>query len=285
MHPAVAVALGAVVFCAAASRAGLGLGEREAAELLARRASGVSHSCFCASVPNLMDRIADQRVVDAHDHARRRARARDLLHRQRVRDGVDAGAALLLGDRDAEEPELGHALDELRAGTVLAIDLGGLRQRLRSVAKSRAVVWTSFCSSVRSKFIGLLALELGGRAWRGTRACPRVDRWVANRSAESCALEGECLLERRRLGAAAISALARRRRRAGPWRRSRSATLASPRAMSSAGREHRVDEADAQRLVGVDRGRRCSTAPSPARRRRGAASRCVPPKPGDDAEA
>ena len=43
---------------------------------------------------------------------------------------VEAGAAVLLGHRDAEEAELGHALDELRRVAVLAIDLGRLRQHL-----------------------------------------------------------------------------------------------------------------------------------------------------------
>ena len=38
--------------------------------------------------------------------------------------------AVWLGHGDAEEPELGHALDELGRVAVLAIDLGGLGQHL-----------------------------------------------------------------------------------------------------------------------------------------------------------
>src|SRR5262249_44398632 len=78
----------------------------------------------------LLDRIAHQRVVDAHDDAGRRAGARDLLHHQDVGDGVEAGAAVLLGDGHAEEPQLRHAAHQPRREAVLAVDRGRLRQHI-----------------------------------------------------------------------------------------------------------------------------------------------------------
>ena len=56
---------------------------------------------------------------------------RQLLDRDRVGERVAAGAAVLLRDRDAHEPELGHALDDLVREAVLGVELLGDRGDLR----------------------------------------------------------------------------------------------------------------------------------------------------------
>ena len=50
---------------------------------------------------------------------------RQLLDRDRVRERVGAGAAVLLRDGDAHQPELGHLLDELVREAVFAVELRG----------------------------------------------------------------------------------------------------------------------------------------------------------------
>ena len=55
----------------------------------------------------------------------RRVDPRQLLDRERVRDGVAAGAAVLLGDRQAHQPELAELGDELVRETRLAVELLG----------------------------------------------------------------------------------------------------------------------------------------------------------------
>src|SRR4029453_18336912 len=104
--------------------AGLRLREREAAggeaggdrpeELLALRVGAEP-----------VERVAVERVVDRHDDRVARARPRDLLEGDDVRDRAGAAAAPPLGDRHAHEPELAHALDRLVREAAVAIDLGG----------------------------------------------------------------------------------------------------------------------------------------------------------------
>ena len=57
--------------------------------------------------------------------------ARQLLDCDRVRDRVAAGAAVLLGDRQAHQPQLGELGDELVREAVLAVELLGDRRDLR----------------------------------------------------------------------------------------------------------------------------------------------------------
>jgi hypothetical protein len=103
----------------------LGLGQREAAEQLAGRERD-KPLLLLGLGAKPMDRIAHERVVDAHDHAGRRAGPRDLLHREHVRHVIESRPAIRLGHGDPEEAELRHAFHELRRVAVLAIDLGGL---------------------------------------------------------------------------------------------------------------------------------------------------------------
>ncbi len=53
----------------------------------------------------------------------RRVDARQLLDRDRVRDGVAARAAVLLRDREAHQPELGELRDELVGEARLEVEL------------------------------------------------------------------------------------------------------------------------------------------------------------------
>ena len=60
----------------------------------------------------------------------RRVDPRQLLDRDRVRQRVGAAAAVLLGDRHAHQPELGHLGDELVREALLAVELLGDRRDL-----------------------------------------------------------------------------------------------------------------------------------------------------------
>ena len=83
-----------------------------------------------------VDRHRAERRVRGDGDRDRRVDARQLLDRDRVRDGVAARAAVLLGDRQAHEPELGELRDELVREARLAVELLGDRRhaRLREVA-------------------------------------------------------------------------------------------------------------------------------------------------------
>ena len=80
-------------------------------------ASRGSHSCFCCVVAEEVDRHRPERRVRRDGDRHRRVDARQLLDRDRVRDGVGAGAAVLLGDRDAHQPELGELRRRARTGS------------------------------------------------------------------------------------------------------------------------------------------------------------------------
>ena len=65
-----------------------------------------------------------------------RVDARQLLDRERVRDRVGAGAAVLLRHGDAHQPELAHLRDEVVREARLAVELlgHGRDPRLRELA-------------------------------------------------------------------------------------------------------------------------------------------------------
>ena len=65
------------------------------------------------------------------DHARDRdPAARELLDDHRVGRQIQAHAAVLLGDRDAEQAELLHLLDDRLGELVLVVEVLGVRQNL-----------------------------------------------------------------------------------------------------------------------------------------------------------
>ena len=279
--------------------AGLGLGQREAAELLAARERAAS-ACFCASVPNGQDRIADQRVVHGHDDAGRRAGARDLLHRERVADGVHAGAAPAARGPRCPGSRARPSARRARSG-------GGARDRSRRpcgsdlacVAKSRAV-------SLDQRLLGRSArspcaclsnatrrVQVGGRFARKA-AMPSLWSAVANsaanaaRSSSSAASSGSvgCRRATSRLAAAtasgALAAIvaADARARAAAARPARARALTRPmRSASSAS----MIVAGEDQLAGAARRRRGAPAAAcrrsrddaEARPRAGRTSRCA----------
>jgi len=54
--------------------------------------------------------------------------ALDLLARQRLRDEVEPGSAVLLRDHDPEQPQLGHPLDHGQVEVVVDVVLDGVRE-------------------------------------------------------------------------------------------------------------------------------------------------------------
>ena len=67
---------------------GVLLGQRERADRRRRRPGSRSHRSFCASRPELRERLGDERVVDRRDHRDHRAGRRQRLDGQRVADVV-----------------------------------------------------------------------------------------------------------------------------------------------------------------------------------------------------
>ena len=76
------------------------------------------------------DRLADQAAADRHDAAQRGVGAAELLHGQRVGDVVAAEAAVLLGDGQAEEADLGHLGHDREVDGLVAVPPGAVRDRL-----------------------------------------------------------------------------------------------------------------------------------------------------------
>ena len=121
------------------------------APIFSPRASGGTSVCACSSVPNwTIGSVARARVHGDRD-ADPRVGAGDLLEHEHVGEEVGAGAAQLLGDADAHEPELGELRHELVREAVLAIPLGRACGAISASANSRATAWISRCSGESSK--------------------------------------------------------------------------------------------------------------------------------------
>jgi hypothetical protein len=81
----------------------------------------------------LLVRVAEQgqRVepdMDGDERPERGLAALDLLADERFGDEVEAGAAVLLGDDDSEEAELGHARDHLHVEVMVDVVLDRVRE-------------------------------------------------------------------------------------------------------------------------------------------------------------
>jgi len=76
------------------------------------------------------DRLCHQAERHRHDAAHRRVAAAQLLHHQAVRQVVTARAAVLLGDRHAEEPELGQLRDDAQVDRLDPVPLRRVRRHL-----------------------------------------------------------------------------------------------------------------------------------------------------------
>ncbi len=101
--------------------AGLGLGEREAAELLPGGERGEEARLLLGGAV-LHHRLAVERVVHRHDDRVGGAHPGDLLQREHVAHRVAAAAAEGLGHRDAQQPQLPHARHRLPREARLAVD-------------------------------------------------------------------------------------------------------------------------------------------------------------------
>ena len=66
--------------------------------------------------------------MDGDERAEGRLAALDLLADERLGDEVHAGAAVLLGDHDAEQAQLAHPLDDRHVEVVVDVVLDRVRQ-------------------------------------------------------------------------------------------------------------------------------------------------------------
>ena len=105
------------------------LGERERADRLA--AGERRHEAGLLLVrPEGHDREGRRARVDGHGHADTRVGARELLEHEHVRDEVGPGAAELLGDAHAHQPDLSEGREELAREAVLPVPVGRVRPDL-----------------------------------------------------------------------------------------------------------------------------------------------------------
>ena len=106
--------------------AGVGLGQPEAAEDLARAETGQPALLLLLAAPAL-DRAGDERGLDRDDGAGGAVGAADLLDDQPVADVVEAAAAVLLGDRRSEVAHLAELRCELDVEALGAVVLADPR--------------------------------------------------------------------------------------------------------------------------------------------------------------
>ena len=85
------------------------------------------------------DRLADQSAADRHDAAQRGVGPAELLHGEGVGDVVAAEAAVLLGDGQAEEADLGHLGHDREVDGLVAVPPRAVRDRLASRKSARQV--------------------------------------------------------------------------------------------------------------------------------------------------
>ena len=86
-------------------------------------ACGTRYFCFCCFAAPREQRQAVERDVHRQDDAQRRVGVLQLFARDAEADVVHAGAAILRGHADAEQPELGHLRQQAAIERVLAIEL------------------------------------------------------------------------------------------------------------------------------------------------------------------
>ena len=99
----------------------LRLGQAERCEPLARGELGQPLALLRLGAEE-EDRHRPERGVRSDGDRDRRVDARQLLDRERVGERVGARAAVLLGDRDPHQPELGQLGDELVGEARLAVE-------------------------------------------------------------------------------------------------------------------------------------------------------------------
>ena len=91
---------------------------------------GTRYSCFCASVPAVEERRRAEAHARFERDRHRRVDARELLDREAVREVVGAAAAVLLRERQPEQPELAHREHGVDGERVVAVPGLGVRRDL-----------------------------------------------------------------------------------------------------------------------------------------------------------
>ena len=124
-QPVVAVALGARADAGGVA-AGVGLGQRVAAELLAARERRQQARLLLGRAVAL-DRRHGQPGVHGDGDREAGVVARELLDDQAERRVIEPGAAVLLGHRHAEHAELGERAQRLHRHAMLAVPRGRVR--------------------------------------------------------------------------------------------------------------------------------------------------------------
>ena len=124
------------------SDAGIGaaarLGQRVAAERLAAAHARQPLGLLLLRPP-LRDRLAGETVVDRDDPAHRRVGAAELLHHEAVRHRVEPHAAVLLGQRAAEEADVGELRDDPEIHPLRAVPLARVRDDLAVAERARGL--------------------------------------------------------------------------------------------------------------------------------------------------
>ena len=113
----------------AVSRAGVGLGQRVAAELLAARERRQQPRLLLGRAVAL-DRRGGQPGVHRDGDREAGVVARELLDDQAERGVVEAGAAVLLGDGHAQHAELGQRAQRVERDVVVGVPGGGVGRNL-----------------------------------------------------------------------------------------------------------------------------------------------------------
>lgn len=107
-------------------RAGAGLGQAEAAEGLAGAQPGQPGALLLIGAPG-GDGLGDQAEGDGDDAAHGGVAAAQFLGDERVGEVVAAGAAVLLGDGEAEEAQVAEFLHDGPVDALGAVPVGGVR--------------------------------------------------------------------------------------------------------------------------------------------------------------
>ncbi|OIQ86770.1 hypothetical protein GALL_313590 [mine drainage metagenome] len=127
-HPDVAAALGAQLHADDVG-AGARLAHRQRADVLAAEQLG-QVACLQLGAAVAPDLVHAQVRVRAVAQRHGSAGARDLLHRDHVRQIAHAGAAVGLGHRDAQQSEVAELAPQVHRELVVAVDLGRARRDL-----------------------------------------------------------------------------------------------------------------------------------------------------------
>ena len=202
-----------------------------------------SHSCFCSSRPEQVDRLRAERGVRAERDRDRRVDARELLDRDGVGERVRARAAVVLGERDPHPAELAELARRSRTGTTSSgraprrpARSRARRSRGRSREAPRALRADRRPRANRT----CQPRQLGGRRSRKARS-PSCASSLARRSAISSASSPASS------GSRAIRFAIRTA--SGPAARISATTRSTPASRSSASS---VNEPDPERPLGVE---------------------------------